>query len=242
MKAKRFTALALVLLLAAALLSPAASADPAAEGFFERFGPLLADGLDALTDWLDGQTSDLAPELRETLRGADTEALFSDLCALAAETRGMDDDALREAILALAEKHGIRLVDAQVAQLMALCRALEKLDNARLRERIDALREALDGGAAPGGLRGAWNAVVKAVTDAADWLKRTVGGWFTVRRRAQNTGSPFSWRAGTFFLFCASRSSPKLSKKHKGNSTYPWRFFIAAPLKQCYNIILIKTV
>lgn len=179
MKVKRFAALALALLLAAALLAPAASADSAADGLFERFSPLLSEGLDALTGWLDGKVSELAPELRETLRDADTEALFSDLCALLAETRGMDDAALREAILALAEQHNIRLVDAQVEQLMALCRTLEKLDAARLRERIDALREALDGDAAPAaGLRGAWMAVVKAVTNAADWLKRTVSGWF----------------------------------------------------------------
>ena len=62
-------------------------------------------------------------------------------------------------------------------QLIALCRTLEKLDAATLQERFDALRRALDDPPASG-LRGAWEAVKKAVTDAADWLARTLGGLF----------------------------------------------------------------
>ena len=46
------------------------------------------------------------------------------------------------------------------------------------KERIDALKKAFDAEGATGGLRGAWNAVVRAVRDAAGWIARTVGGWF----------------------------------------------------------------
>ena len=180
MNKRRFAILTLVFCLAAALLSPAASAAGLSvpDGWADRFGSLLDGGLDALTDWLDGQTSTLAPELRETLRDIHTDALLDDLKALVAETRGMDDEQLRGAVLSMAEKHGIHLVDSQVAQLMALCRALEKLDAQQLKERIDALKKAFDAEGAPGGLRGAWNAVVRAVRDAAGWIARTVGGWF----------------------------------------------------------------
>ena len=177
MRMKRLFASALLLCLLGALLAPAAAAAdiPALNDFIDRYGPLLGDGLDSLTDWLDGKASRLAPELRETLRDLDTDALFSDLTALVGETAGMDDEQLRAAVLALAEQHGIHLVDSQVEQLMKLCRTLEKLDASALRERTDALKQELT---APGGLRGAWNAVVKAVADAANWLARTFGGWF----------------------------------------------------------------
>ena len=170
---------ALVVCLCAAALSPAAAAAdaPALGDFIDRYGPLLGDGLDALTDWLDGQTAKLAPELRETLRDMDTDGLLDDLKALVGETRDMDDAQLRETLLALGEKHGVHLVDAQVTQLIALCRTLEKLDTSTLQERLDALRRALDDPPASG-LRGAWEAVKKAVTDAADWLARTLGGLF----------------------------------------------------------------
>ena len=174
---KKTVSLALILCLLAAALAPAAlAADvPALGDFIDRYGPLFDGGLDALTDWLDGQTEKLAPELRETLRDVDADALFSDLRELVGETADMDDDALRAAVEALAEKHGVHLVDRQIAQLMKLCRTLEKLDPSALRERTDALREELS---TPAGLRGAWNTVVRAVTDAWDWIARTVGGWF----------------------------------------------------------------
>ncbi len=176
MNMKRFLALALILCLAAAVLSPAAYADgdEVLITFSDRWNPLL-EQLDGLADWLDGQAERLAPELRETLRDLDTDALFSDLRDLAAASRDMSDDELRAAVLALAQAHGIHLVDSQVTQLMNLCRALEKLDASQLRERFDALERELD---APGGLRGAWSSVVKAVTDAADWVARLVGGLF----------------------------------------------------------------
>ena len=177
MKMKCVFALALALCLASALLAPAAFAadGEASLPFSDRWSPLLDRGMDALTEWFDGQADKLAPELRETLRDLDTGALFADLRDLAARSRDMDDAQLRAAVLALAEKHGIHLVDSQVTQLMNLCRTLEKLDPEHLRERFDTLQQALD---APGGLRGAWMSVVKAVTDAANWLARTVGGWF----------------------------------------------------------------
>ena len=177
LKLKAFFILSLVFCLVVAAVTPAVYAEepPALGDFIDRYGPLLSDGLDALTDWLDGQTSSLAPEFRETLRDIDTDALFSDLTDLVGETRDMDDAELREAVLALAEKHGVHLVDAQVAQLMKLCRTLEKLDPRQLRERTDALRDALK---PSGGLRGVWETVVRAVTDAANWIARAVGGLF----------------------------------------------------------------
>jgi hypothetical protein len=179
MNVKRFLVLALVLCLAAALLSPAGRAadDEAPVKFSDRWAPLL-EQLDGLAGWLDGQAERLAPELRETLRDLDTDALFSDLRDLASGSRHMSDEALRAAVLALAQKHGIHLADGQAEQLMSLCRALEKLDPGQLRERFDALERELDADSVPGGLRGAWNAVVKAVTDAADWVARLVGGLF----------------------------------------------------------------
>lgn len=179
MKMKRFFVLLLIVCLAAATLSPAgrAAEDAVRAKLSDRWAPLL-DGLDSLGDWLEGQTDRLAPELRETLRDLDAGALFSDLRELASGSRDLNDDELRAAVLALAEKHGIHLVDSQVAQLMNLCRALEKLDASQLRERFDALERELDADGVSGGLRGAWDAVVKAVTGAADWVARLVGGLF----------------------------------------------------------------
>ena len=172
----RILALCLCLLLIA-FAAPAAAAADGLDNFIDRYGPLLSNGLDSLTDWLDGRASELAPELRETLRDADTDELFSDLRELIGDTADLDDEALRARIEAVAEAHGIHLVDRQIAQLMKLCRTAERLETSELRERAEALREQLKE-SAPGGLRGVWNSITRAVSDAAGWVARTVGSWF----------------------------------------------------------------
>lgn len=172
MKHKRTVPLLLIVcLLAAALAAPAQAAGGGPDDFAERYGLLLSDGLGALTDWLGGQTSELAPELRETLKDVDTEELLNDLAELVGDTKDLDDAALRARIEEVSAQHGIHLVESQVQQLMKLCRVLEKLDAAELRERSDALGELLEE-AAPGGLRGVWDSVVNAVADAAGWIAR----------------------------------------------------------------------
>ena len=174
MKFRIFLCAALVCALLVCAAAPAAAGS--ASDFAERYGPLLADGLDDLADWLDDQTATLAPALRETLRDADTDELFSDLRELIGETEGLDDDALRARIVEVTEAHGIHLVERQVTQLMRVCRATEKLDAAGLRERTEKLGDLLSD--PPGGLRGVWESVVGAVRSAGRWLADTVGGWF----------------------------------------------------------------
>lgn len=177
MKLKKWIALALILCLSLAALSPAAAAAdlPDAGELIDRISGLTEEGLSSLTDWFEGKTAELAPELRETLRSADTDALFSDFRALAEQTAGMDDDALAAAIRAVAEQHGVHLVDSQVKQLMGLCRAMEKLDARQLNDRLEALRHSIQ---PPAGLRAFWDSVVQALAGAADWLTKTVGRWF----------------------------------------------------------------
>ena len=168
---KFFTTLLVVCLLAAALTAPARAADGSLDNFVDRYGPLLSDGLSALNDWLADQTAELAPELRETLQDVDTDDLFRDLKDMVGDTKDLDDAELKARIEAVAEAHGIHLVESQVEQLMKLCRTLEGLDASELRERTDELGEQLDR-VAPGGLKGLWQSVVQAVTDAADWVAR----------------------------------------------------------------------
>ena len=171
MNTKKLPAALLCVCLLLAALSPAACAAdaPALDDFIDRYGPLLGDGLDSLTDWLADKTADIAPELRETLQDVDTEDLFSDLKDLVGDTKGLDDAALKARIEEVAEAHGIHLVESQVKQMMKLCRTLENLDISELRERTDALGEQLT---APGGLRGVWNSVVNAFRSAGDWISR----------------------------------------------------------------------
>ena len=179
MDRKKFFAILLTFALLTGLCgfaSPARAASP--DDFAERYGPLLTEGLDGLTDWLNGQTEKLAPELRKALEGLDGD-IFSDLRELVGDTKGLDDAQLRARIREAAEAHGIHLVDSQVEQLARLCRAMEKLDRDALREKAEALGKQLEDLASPGGLRGLWQRVTGALRSAVRWIGDTVGRWFS---------------------------------------------------------------
>ncbi len=174
-KMKMLIPFMLVLCLAFSVLSPAAFASeaPTLGGFLERYGPSLGDKLGDLGDWLGGKVGELAPELRETLRDVDTESLISDLKGLAGETKDMSDEELRAAIVALAEKHGVHLVDTQVEQLMTLCRTLEKVDAKTLKEKAQSLKPELE---TPAGLRGILDSLRQAARRAMKWFSEKLGG------------------------------------------------------------------
>ena len=178
MKLKKFFAAALLFALLGGILGVSPACAAGTDDLGDILSPLLGGGLGELADWLEDKARGVAPELRETLRDADTEHLFDDLKALIGETKDLDDAALRARIVEVTEAHGIHLVERQIEQLMRLCRAMEKLDAEALRERGEALREELDALAGPGGLRGVWQSVRTALRSFWSGLKETLGGWF----------------------------------------------------------------
>ena len=59
------------------------------------------------------------------------------------ETKDMTDDELREEIKKIAEEYDVNLTDSQIDSLISLCRSMEKLDTAALKEKVEQVQKYL---------------------------------------------------------------------------------------------------
>ena len=55
----------------------------------------------------------------------------------------MTDDQLREEIKKIAEEYDVTLTDSQIDSLISLCRSMEKLDTAALKEKVEQVQQYL---------------------------------------------------------------------------------------------------
>ena len=55
----------------------------------------------------------------------------------------MTDDELREEIKKIAEEYDVNLTDSQIDSLISLCRSMEKLDTAALKEKVEQVQKYL---------------------------------------------------------------------------------------------------
>ena len=83
--------------------------------------------------------------LAEVLGDVDATELVNELKKVLSQTKDMTDDQLRQEILSIAQSMNIALTDAQVSQLVSLCRSLEKLDLSQLTDQINSIAKAVTG-------------------------------------------------------------------------------------------------
>lgn len=84
-------------------------------------------------------TADLADEIGD----ADAVIIVNELKKILDETQNMTDDEVRSEIRRIAEEYDITISDAQVEQLLSLCRSLEGLDTAALLERVQSIQDTI---------------------------------------------------------------------------------------------------
>ncbi len=70
-------------------------------------------------------------------------SIVNDLKLMLDEIKNMSDEEIRATVLEIADRYKVRLTDTQVQQLISLCRSLESLDPAQLRQRIDQVQDSL---------------------------------------------------------------------------------------------------
>ncbi len=74
----------------------------------------------------------------------DAVSIVNEMKLILGETAKMSDEELKEQIEILAKEYGIELKDSQIQQLITLCRALEKLDSAELKEKVEHVQETVE--------------------------------------------------------------------------------------------------
>ena len=82
-------------------------------------------------------------ELAEGIGMNDSESIISELKGMLNLTANMTDNEIRETVRSIASRHNVRLTDAQVEQLLDLCRTLEKLDPDTLKKRVENVQETI---------------------------------------------------------------------------------------------------
>ena len=84
-------------------------------------------------------TGDLADEIGSE----DSASIIGDLKKILQETEELTDDELRAEVRRIAASYHVTLTDAQVEQLLDLCRTLQKLDDFELKEKVEDVQDTL---------------------------------------------------------------------------------------------------
>lgn len=83
-------------------------------------------------------------ELAEYIGSDEAALLINELKKILDQTQNMTDDQVRSEIRAIADAYNVALTDAQVEQLLKLCRSLEKLDVTALKDRLVQLTKTVE--------------------------------------------------------------------------------------------------
>lgn len=86
----------------------------------------------------------LTGELAEEIGSFDATLIVETMKGALDYTESLSDEQLRKQIDAVAESYHVKLNDSQIEQLLTLCRQLEKLDELKLREKLDDIRRKVE--------------------------------------------------------------------------------------------------
>ena len=70
--------------------------------------------------------------------------LINELKSILDVTQTMDDDEVRAEIRKIADNYNVKITEAQIEQLLKLCRSLEGLDTETLKKRIEGIAESVN--------------------------------------------------------------------------------------------------
>ena len=81
--------------------------------------------------------------LAQQFGSMDSGSIVDELKLLLNETKNMTDDEIRSVIVEIAGRYNVSLTDAQINQLISLCRSLEGLSPDQLRQKVEELQGTL---------------------------------------------------------------------------------------------------
>ena len=85
----------------------------------------------------------ITAQLADQIDDMDAVSIVGELKLILDETRSMDDAALREQIVSIADQYGYTLSDGTVTQLVTLCRTLEGLPTSELQSKVEQFQQTL---------------------------------------------------------------------------------------------------
>ena len=99
--------------------------------------------LDDVAKLVSTQELTITGELANEIGTMDSTSIVNDLKLMLDETKNMTDDQIKQEIIEIAKQYNVTLTDAQINQLITLCRSLEKLDGDALKSRVEEVQNTL---------------------------------------------------------------------------------------------------
>ncbi len=119
------------------------SGTAALTGIYKAYEDISGKKLDEDAKLVGTQELTVTAELAEEIGSADSAAIVNQLKLILDETKNMSDDELRGQIKKIAEEYKVSLSDSQIDSLISLCRSMEKLDTAALKEKVEQVQKYL---------------------------------------------------------------------------------------------------
>lgn len=119
------------------------SGTAALTGVYMAYEDITGETLDETAKLVSTQELTLTAELAEKIGSYDSVEIVNELKLLLGETKNMTDEQLRREIESIASDLGVSLTDTQISQLISLCRSLEKLNPAQLKEKVESVQNTI---------------------------------------------------------------------------------------------------
>ncbi|MEA5059562.1 MAG: DUF1002 domain-containing protein [Candidatus Pelethousia sp.] len=120
------------------------SGTAALTGLYRAYEDITGTTLSDLAKSVGAEELVVTGQLAEYIGSDEATVLINELKKILDQTQNMSDDDVRAEIRKLAEQYNVVVTDAQVEQILALCRKLEKLDVDSLKKKLISLTETVE--------------------------------------------------------------------------------------------------
>lgn len=122
----------------------AVSGTAALTGIYKAYEDITGQSLSELAKTIGVEELVTTGELAEYIGSEEAAQIVNELKKILDQTQTMTDDEVRAEIRRIAAQYNVTINDAQVDQLLTLCRSLEKLDVDELRQKLVNIAETVD--------------------------------------------------------------------------------------------------
>lgn len=119
------------------------SGTAALTGIYKAYEDMTGMKLDDLAKLVSTQELTVTGDLAKEIGTMDSTSIVNELKGMLEQTRTMSDEEIRETIVQIAGRYNVTLTDAQIRQLIDLCRSLERLSPDQLRQRVEEMQSTL---------------------------------------------------------------------------------------------------
>lgn len=122
----------------------AVSGTAALTGVYKAYEDITGKSLSDLAKLVGVEELVVTGQLAEYIGSEEAAALINELKNILDITESMSDSDVKKEIKKLADQYNVQVTDSQVDQLLGLCRQMEKLDVAELKEKLLSITQTVE--------------------------------------------------------------------------------------------------